>query len=57
MVNGVSQVQVQGGGRVKRPVGRCQLIPRSRTRRKIGINEIDQAPDAKWNANLPDRSR
>jgi HAE1 family hydrophobic/amphiphilic exporter-1 len=49
MVNGVSQVQVQGA---QKYAVRVQLDPEKLHAQKIGINEVDQALQ-NWNVNLP----
>ena len=49
MVNGVSQVQVQGASKY---AVRVQLDPDKLHAQKIGINEVDQALQ-NWNVNLP----
>ena len=49
MVNGVSQVQVQGAAKY---AVRVQLDPDKLHAQQIGINEIDQALQ-NWNVNLP----
>src|SRR5206468_1955439 len=49
MVNGVSQVQVQGAAKY---AVRVQLDPDKLHAERIGINEVDQAL-TNWNANLP----
>src|SRR3954466_8013021 len=49
MVNGVSQVQVNGGQKF---AVRVQVDPDKLRAQQIGINEVDQALQ-NWNANLP----
>src|SRR5690349_1902301 len=49
MVNGVSQVQVQGAAKY---AVRVQLDPDKLHAQRIGINEVDQALQ-NWNVNLP----
>jgi HAE1 family hydrophobic/amphiphilic exporter-1 len=49
MVNGVSQVQVQGAAKY---AVRVQLNPEALHAQKIGINEVDTAL-TNWNVNLP----
>jgi HAE1 family hydrophobic/amphiphilic exporter-1 len=49
MVNGVSQVQVQGAAKY---AVRVQLDPEKLHAQRIGINEVDQAL-TQWNVNLP----
>jgi HAE1 family hydrophobic/amphiphilic exporter-1 len=49
MVNGVSQVQVQGAAKY---AVRVQLDPEKLHAQQIGINEVDQAL-GNWNVNLP----
>jgi hydrophobic/amphiphilic exporter-1 (mainly G- bacteria), HAE1 family len=49
MVNGVSQVQVQGA---QKYAVRVQLDPEKLHAQQIGINEVDQALQ-NWNVNLP----
>ena len=49
MVNGVSQVQVQGA---QKYAVRVQLDPEKLQAQKIGMNEVDQALQ-NWNVNLP----
>src|SRR3954462_6519662 len=49
MVNGVSQVQVQGASKY---AVRVQLDPDKLHAQKIGLNEVDQALQ-NWNVNLP----
>ena len=49
MVNGVSQVQVQGAAKY---AVRVQLDPEKLHAERIGINEVDQAL-TQWNVNLP----
>jgi HAE1 family hydrophobic/amphiphilic exporter-1 len=49
MVNGVSQVQVQGASKY---AVRVQIDPDKLYAQKIGINEIDQALQ-NWNVNIP----
>jgi hydrophobic/amphiphilic exporter-1 (mainly G- bacteria), HAE1 family len=49
MVNGVSQVQVQGAAKY---AVRVQLDPEKLHAQRIGINEVDQAL-TNWNVNLP----
>src|SRR5499433_2371405 len=49
MVNGVSQVQVQGAAKY---AVRVQLDPDKLHAQKIGINEVDQALQ-NWNVNIP----
>jgi hydrophobic/amphiphilic exporter-1 (mainly G- bacteria), HAE1 family len=49
MINGVSQVQVQGAAKY---AVRVQLDPEKLHAEKIGINEVDQAL-TQWNVNLP----
>src|SRR5438046_622852 len=49
MVNGVSQVQVQGAAKY---AVRVQLDPEKLHAQRIGLNEVDQALQ-NWNVNLP----
>src|SRR5919202_4618959 len=49
MVNGVSQVQVQGAAKY---AVRVQLGPEKLPAQRIGLNEVDQALQ-QWNVNLP----
>jgi len=49
MVNGVSQVQVQGASKY---AVRVQLDPEKLHAQRIGLNEIDQALQ-NWNVNIP----
>jgi HAE1 family hydrophobic/amphiphilic exporter-1 len=49
MVNGVSQVQVQGASKY---AVRVQLDPEKLHAQRIGLNEVDQALQ-NWNVNLP----